>query len=127
MREPGKLGTSTIGIDRIATNEIFFVSIIQVLPAGHPGDGAVRDMVRETWLTEQLRQVSASGFSIEMVAEISSKLSAGVRDSIRPMTRFGVEHDARRFDASGRDYDRAPVDFNFLPRVAVDIGNPGGL
>src|SRR5271165_2181983 len=87
----GKFLASTIGIDGISANEFLLVRIFQILPARHPGNRAVADMVRETRLANQLRQISPSRLAIKMVAEISAQLPTGIGHSVRPVPRFRIQ------------------------------------
>ncbi len=77
----GEAGAATIGVDGIAANEFFFVRVGEVLPAGEPGDGAFGNVIGEAGLTEQLREVTAGGGAVEMVAEIAARLAAGIGDA----------------------------------------------
>src|SRR5258708_30854993 len=102
---PGKLRAAASGINRIPANKFFLVRIFQVLPAGHPRHSVVADAIGEAGLSQQLRQISAGGLAVKVVAEVSRELSARVRDPIRPVLGLGIEQDAGRYQTPhGGDY-----------------------
>ncbi len=84
-------------------------------------------MIGKAWLSKQLRQISVRGIAIEVVAQISSKLAAGIRHSVRPLPRLRIQHDPRRLDTRRGDHDGAPVHLHFLFRLAVDVRDARGL
>src|SRR5258708_28769136 len=123
---PGKLRAAASGINRIPANKFFLVRIFQVLPAGHPRHSVVADAIGEAGLSQQLRQISAGGLAVKVVAEVPPKLSARVRNSIRPVPGLGIEQDAGRFQARRGDYNRTRKYLDFLIRLAADIGHAPG-
>src|SRR6266567_2959742 len=75
---PGELSTTSPNVDRVASDEFFRVRILQVLPARHPANGGVSNVVRSGWLNQQVRQVSGAGVAVQVVAQIAANLPAGV-------------------------------------------------
>ena len=49
---------------------------LEILPARHPGNLTVADVVGKTGLPEQLRQVAARRFTVEVIAQIAAELAA---------------------------------------------------
>src|SRR5262249_6472205 len=49
---PGKFRTPAAGIDRISADKFLLPRVLQILPARHPRDRVVSDVVRKTWRSE---------------------------------------------------------------------------
>ena len=58
-----------------------------------------------------------------MVTKVAPQLPSGIGDTVRPLPRFRIEHDSRRFDAGWRNDHRATIHFHFLLRSAIDVSN----
>src|SRR5579863_8433023 len=125
--ESGIISATTVRVDGISADKLFFMRIFQILPARHPGDGAVADVVGEWRPPHQLRKISPRGTAVTMVAEVAAQLSAGIRDAVGPVPRLGIQHDAGALDTRRGDHYRVPVHFDFLFRLAVDVGDSAGV
>src|SRR5207245_3345872 len=98
---PGVFTATSAGIHGVAANEFLLMWIFQVLPARHPNDGVVADAVGEAGLTGELREIARSRLPVEVIAQITSKLSAGIGNARGPATRPRIQQDACRFDIGG--------------------------
>src|SRR5205823_1663514 len=114
------------GIHGVAANEFFFAGILQILPAGHPHDGVVSNTVGEARLTEELWQIARSRFAVQVIAQITAQLAAGIGNACGPMTRLRVEPNARGFHVRSRDDDGTAKNFHLLPGLAIDVCDPVG-
>src|SRR5580692_11582489 len=80
--DPGKISAAAVGVDGVATNKFFFVRIFQILPARHPGDGAVADVVGERGTSYKLRKISTHRLAVKVIAKVAAELSAGVGNTV---------------------------------------------
>src|SRR5215467_859144 len=113
-------------VQRVPADEFFLTRITQVLPARHPGDRGVRDVVRRRRLAQQAREKTVTGAAVEMFAKVLAQLAARVGDSGRPVARLRIEHDVRGFHAGSGKYHGFAIDFDFTPGLAVHASDSLG-
>src|SRR5207248_8565376 len=73
---PGKFGAASVRINRIAANKFFLPRIFKILPARHPRNGAGGNIIGKAGLPEQLREITARGCPVQVVAQIPAELPA---------------------------------------------------
>ena len=119
----GELATAAADVQGVAADEFLLARILQVLPARHPRNRGIGDVVRSGRLAQQLWQVSIARAAVQVIAQIAAQLSAGICDSGGPVTGLRIQHDVRGLDAGSREHNHLGVDFHFFFRCAVDVGH----
>src|SRR2546423_1983669 len=117
----GELSTTAADVDRVTSNEFLLSRIFQVLPARHPGNCGISNVVRRRRLAQKPRQVAISRASVEVIAKVPPQLSARIGDSRGPVCGLGIQHDVRSFDAGCSQHDYLGVNFHFSFGRTVDI------
>ena len=58
-----------------------------------------------------------------MIAEVADSLATGIRDSLRPVARLGIQDNAGGLHTGCRQNHGFTIDFDLLLRVAIDVSH----
>ncbi len=97
------------------------------MPARHPADGRVGNVVRRRRLADEAGNKAVARATVEMINQIFAEHTAGVGNAGRPVAGFRVEHDVRGFNAGRGKHHNFGERFEFPLAVAIDVGNTFGV
>src|SRR5437870_111417 len=64
---PGEAVTPSVRVDGVAPNELLLTRVGEILPARHPGNGRIGNIVGATGLSQELGKATVGRRAIEMV------------------------------------------------------------
>src|ERR1700682_6667718 len=114
-----EFSTTSSHVHRVAPDKFFFPRIFQILPARHPGNRGIGNVVRRRRLAQKPRQVAIAWTAVKGLAQIAPELSAGICDARRPVAGLRIQHDVRSFDAGSGQHDHLGINFDFFSGSAV--------
>src|SRR5215475_342749 len=81
LKMPREGAAAAVRVNGVTANELLLEWAFQVLPAGHPDDGRVGDIVGRGRLPDQLRQEAVGRGPIKVIADVSAHLAARIGDA----------------------------------------------
>src|SRR5438874_8109762 len=85
---PGEAVRTSVGVHGVTSNELLLTRVREILPARHPGNRGVGNIIWATGLPQELGKATVGRRAIEMVAKVSAQLPARIGDSRRPDPRL---------------------------------------
>src|SRR5882724_5316952 len=95
----GEFSTATAEIHRITADKFFFARIFEVLPAWHPANRGIGNIVWNGRLTHEPRWITVTWTAVKMIAQVPTQLAAGIGNARGPVPGLRVQHDVRRLNA----------------------------